>query len=68
MNSQPTPEDGNTLADPGDGVVLPGGCDTCEATQQFHMDQQMEGVWHVVVGHDDDCPTWRKILQRNGDL
>lgn len=50
----------NSLA----GRELPGGCDQCDATQTIREDDQVPGVWHLVICHEDHCPTLRSRKAR----
>lgn len=36
------------------GLQIAGGCDYCEATQE--MSPQQDGIFHMQVQHDDNCP------------
>lgn len=35
--------------------AIPGGCDACEAVQTLRPGG--DGVYHLNIAHDDDCPT-----------
>lgn len=39
------------------GRLIPGGCDNCNAYQT--LDQIEDGVWSLIVHHDDWCPFLR---------
>ncbi len=49
---------------PLDGAEIPGGCDTCDATQT--VAPLAPGVWEIRVGHDDRCPTLRRLEANAG--
>jgi hypothetical protein len=43
------------------GRELPGGCDDCDSFQTMEEDSTYGGVWHLVIHHDDECPSWRAM-------
>jgi len=44
------------------GRDLPGGCDMCSAFQT--VETLSDGVWHLVIHHDDACPVLRASRRR----
>ena len=46
------------------GTRVPGGCEDCDATTLFRVDE-LGG--RLTVEHDDACPRWAAI-RRDGDL
>jgi hypothetical protein len=46
------------------GREIPGGCEECNAFQT--MSEVSEGVWSLVVHHDDDCRFYRAHVGRSG--
>ena len=44
------------------GREIPGGCDRCDALQVMAVDEDVPGVWHLQVQHDDDCPFLRSLM------
>ena len=55
------------LLGPLEGVLIPGGCDFCDAFQVVRATAVARDVWHLTVYHDDSCPdlamrdvTWLK--------
>ena len=45
------------------GARIPGGCDSCDAYQEVRPDE-IPGVWHIDVSHDDWCPVIANREQR----
>ena len=43
------------LLGPLDGGAIPGGCDTCEASQT--VEPLAPGVWRLNISHEPTCPT-----------
>ncbi len=41
------------------GREVPGGCDECASFQTITEDENLAGVWHLVVLHDKRCPFLR---------
>lgn len=48
----------STILGPLAGHEIPGGCDTCAAVQTVQRDEQLAGIWHLVVRHAEGCPTY----------
>lgn len=46
-----------------DGLVIPGGCDTCDALQEVAV---VGRITRVSIRHDEWCPTWLRISSRRG--
>lgn len=40
------------------GHEIPGGCGTCAAVQTVQRDEQLAGIWHLIVRHAKGCPTY----------
>ncbi|WP_219467752.1 hypothetical protein [Nonomuraea rhizosphaerae] len=44
-----------------DGATIPGGCPDCDSETDIAI---KNGVAHLSLHHDDDCPTWIRIQAR----
>lgn len=38
------------------GCTVDGRCPACGGLSRVYPDPELEGVWHVVFQHEDDCP------------
>jgi len=43
-----------------DQFQIPGGCDQCDAYQIVPEQEEGSNVIHVIVHHDNDCPTQQR--------
>jgi hypothetical protein len=50
------------LLDPLDGLEVPGGCDDCDAYQT--VDATQRPVYRIAVHHDETCPAYRALKER----